>query len=170
MNFVAITVTVVLLAVFTQPAECQYYLGQRGGCYTLSKSGNKRYVDRSMCASEPAAVTVSETRPAAASQFNASPAPNPGGSANGASSRFHLGQRGGCDTLSAGGSKRYVDRSLCESKPSATSSALVGRKTAVAVPVAPAGSSSRYHLGPRGGCYTITASGGKRYVDRGMCQ
>lgn len=27
-----------------------------------------------------------------------------------------------------------------------------------------------YHLGPRGGCYTYTRSGNKRYVDRSYCQ
>lgn len=26
-----------------------------------------------------------------------------------------------------------------------------------------------YHRGPRGGCYTFTASGNKRYVDRSLC-
>jgi len=30
--------------------------------------------------------------------------------------------------------------------------------------------SSLYHLGPRGGCYTLTSGGNKRYVDRSMCQ
>jgi hypothetical protein len=29
--------------------------------------------------------------------------------------------------------------------------------------------SSGYHRGPRGGCYTYTASGNKRYVDRSLC-
>jgi hypothetical protein len=27
-----------------------------------------------------------------------------------------------------------------------------------------------YHTGPRGGCYIITASGRKRYVDRSLCR
>ena len=31
-------------------SEAQYQLGSRGGCYTLSKSGQKQYVDRSLCA------------------------------------------------------------------------------------------------------------------------
>lgn len=26
-----------------------------------------------------------------------------------------------------------------------------------------------YHLGPRGGCYTYTSGGNKRYVDRSLC-
>ena len=29
--------------------------------------------------------------------------------------------------------------------------------------------SGRYHLGPRGGCYTYSSSGRKRYVDRSLC-
>lgn len=29
--------------------------------------------------------------------------------------------------------------------------------------------SSRYIRGPRGGCYTFTKSGNKRYVDRSLC-
>jgi hypothetical protein len=31
-------------------------------------------------------------------------------------------------------------------------------------------SSRRYYLGPRGGCYYLTASGNKQYVDRSLCQ
>jgi hypothetical protein len=31
------------------------------------------------------------------------------------------------------------------------------------------GKSKRYMLGPRGGCFYLTASGGKKYVDRGLC-
>ena len=32
-----------------EQAERQYYTGPRGGCYTYSASGKKRYVDRSFC-------------------------------------------------------------------------------------------------------------------------
>lgn len=31
------------------PSSSGYIRGPRGGCYTYSKSGNKRYVDRSLC-------------------------------------------------------------------------------------------------------------------------
>lgn len=35
---------------YTPPARSSGYIrGPRGGCYTYSASGNKRYVDRSMC-------------------------------------------------------------------------------------------------------------------------
>jgi len=75
-----------LIAVIALAAP--YQRGARGGCYTVSKSGAKRYVDRSFCAAKAV------VRP-----------PNP---------RFFRGPRGGCYTLSANGGKRYVDRSLCQ--------------------------------------------------------
>jgi hypothetical protein len=31
------------------PSNTNYIRGPRGGCYTFGKSGNKRYVDRSLC-------------------------------------------------------------------------------------------------------------------------
>jgi len=31
------------------PSNSNYIRGPRGGCYTFSKSGNKKYVDRSLC-------------------------------------------------------------------------------------------------------------------------
>lgn len=30
-------------------SDSGYYIGKRGGCYTYSSSGNKRYVDHSFC-------------------------------------------------------------------------------------------------------------------------
>lgn len=160
MNFVAIAAMAVVLAVFAQSADCQYYLGPKGGCYTLSKSGKKRYVDRSMCAIESAPAASSPLKPSAAT-----------GADSGTSvalSEYRLGSRGGCYTLSASGSKRYVDRSRCESARKAAPA--TGTVSAFDAPAAAARSSSRYHLGSRGGCYTISASGSKRYVDREMCR
>ncbi len=35
---------------YSKPSNANSYIrGPRGGCYTYSKSGNKRYVDRSLC-------------------------------------------------------------------------------------------------------------------------
>lgn len=34
---------------YSNPSSNGYIRGPRGGCYTFSKSGNKRYVDRSLC-------------------------------------------------------------------------------------------------------------------------
>jgi hypothetical protein len=63
-----------------------YHLGPRGGCYTITSSGNKHYVDRSMC--------------------------KPGGIPP-AQGKYLRGSRGGCYTVDANGNKHYVDRNLC---------------------------------------------------------
>lgn len=35
---------------YSNYSRSSYYIrGSRGGCYTINKSGNKRYVDRSLC-------------------------------------------------------------------------------------------------------------------------
>ena len=41
----------ILLVALTLATEAQYVTGPRGGCYTVSASGRKRYVDRSLCSS-----------------------------------------------------------------------------------------------------------------------
>jgi len=72
-----------------------YIQGPRGGCYYYSASGNKVYVDRSLCGSssaEVAPVTNSNT-------------PASGG--------YMRGPRGGCYRYSRTGRKVYVDRSRC---------------------------------------------------------
>jgi len=72
-----------------------YIEGPRGGCYYLSASGNKVYVDRSLCGSsstEIAPVTIPSL-------------PSSGG--------YIRGPRGGCYRYSRTGKKVYVDRSLC---------------------------------------------------------
>ena len=85
MLWVAVMVLVLGLAF---AAEAQYVRGPRGGCYTFSASGRKRYVERSLC--------------------------DPKGSARPSdSSRYHRGPRGGCYKITASGNKQYVDRSLC---------------------------------------------------------
>ena len=43
-------------------------------------------------------------------------------------------------------------------------------RAVVAPPTSKPAPSSQYILGPRGGCYTLTSGGNKRYVDRSMCQ
>lgn len=40
---------------------------------------------------------------------------------------------------------------------------------AVSLLAAALGLQAQYIRGPRGGCYTITSSGRKRYVDRSLC-
>lgn len=103
----AVAAIALFLAAFAQSAYSQYFVGSKGGCYLLTKSGNKRYVDRSMCASKPAAATANGGRAAVAT---ARPAAPPTGS----TSKYHLGARGGCYTLTATGGKRYVYRGMCQ--------------------------------------------------------
>jgi hypothetical protein len=109
-NIVCVTLTILLLNSF---AEAQFITGPKGGCYTISASGNKRYVDRSLCSGS----TISDTRQQESnSRLTRSTSTNAQISAAAAapsSSPFIRGPRGGCYTFSASGSKRYVDRSLC---------------------------------------------------------
>lgn len=79
---------------------------------------------------------------------------------------YHLGPRGGCYTYTSGGKKRYVDRSLCGSGNAVGYSA---RNSYSSEPISNPSSSSGFIRGPRGGCYTYSASGRKRYVDRSLC-
>jgi hypothetical protein len=86
---------------------------------------------------------------------------------------YTLGPKGGCYTVTASGRKKYVDRSLCAGGDrGATEIRRFGGDTSGAgtPPRLGAGSASRYHRGPRGGCYTYTAAGNKKYVDRSLCQ
>jgi hypothetical protein len=86
------------LAGFT---EAQYLTGPRGGCYTLTKTGTKRYVDRTLC--EPRAQLPTTQQPKV--KPNSSSSENP--------SQFIRGPRGGCYKLTANGTKLYVDRAFC---------------------------------------------------------
>lgn len=87
-----IALALALTFLLPSSAEAQYHLGPRGGCYTLSTSGRKQYVDRSLCSD----------------RGGASAADYPRGQ-----SKYHRGPRGGCYLITSGGNKRYVDRSLC---------------------------------------------------------
>jgi hypothetical protein len=71
-------------------AFSQHMRGPRGGCYKVSASGRKTYVDRSMCG---------PSGPAKAS---------PSGPQN-----YITGPRGGCYYVTPSGSKHYVDRLFC---------------------------------------------------------
>ena len=77
------------------PSKGPYIKGPRGGCYYYSASGNKVYVDRSLCGSSAAEVA---------------PVTNPDPPASGG---YNRGPRGGCYRYSRTGKKVYVDRSRC---------------------------------------------------------
>src|SRR4051812_39323325 len=86
------TLTIVILLVLAIPsADAQYIRGPQGGCYIVSKTGRKQYVDRSMCNGK------SGPAPTAPSARNA----------------YIQGPRGGCYYITPSGRKQYVDHSLC---------------------------------------------------------
>lgn len=148
-------------ASLVSPAISQYIRGPRGGCYVITQSGAKRYVDRSLCES-------TSTPPAA---LGGSVGRQEGGPAKILHARIS-GAEGQCFELYRDGTWAAVRESLCESQSRrATVSSGSGRqsKTPSSSGVLRDGSSP-YMTGPRGGCYTITSSGRKRYVPRSYCQ
>ena len=75
----------------------RYIRGPRGGCYYINSSGNKTYVDRSLCGSEEPSQPLYLTPPKSSS-----------------SGGYIRGPRGGCYYINSSGNKTYVDRSLCD--------------------------------------------------------
>ena len=107
--------------------------------------------------------------------------------------QYVQGPRGGCYQITKNGGKKSVDRAHCSSSAqNAPSQASAPPKTSPSKPEttgsaqrdatggsqsAPSGSETKvvkgnrtYIKGPKGGCYYVTASGRKEYVDRSMCQ
>jgi hypothetical protein len=81
------------------------------------------------------------------------------------SSRVYItGPRGGCYYWNRNGNKTYVDHSFC-----GRSSDDLSYSRSSSFSSSPSSSSGSYIRGPRGGCYTYSASGRKRYVDRSLC-
>ena len=81
------------------------------------------------------------------------------------SSRVYItGSRGGCYYWNRNGNKTYVDHSFCGRSSNDSS---YSRSSSFSF--SPSSSSGSYIRGPRGGCYTYSASGRKRYVDRSLC-
>ena len=110
----------------------QYIRGARGGCYELTKSGNKRSVARGLCDSKPATQVKApdaipeKQQPAQAERNDARAASRPAAEAprtkepavasanksqNGRT--YVTGPRGGCYYVTASGRKQYVDHSMC---------------------------------------------------------
>jgi len=76
--------------------------GPKGGCYYLTKSGNKQYVDRSCCTS----ISTSGSN-------NISPSQNNSGCGNYKGNALSKGSKGGCYYINRNGNKTYVERHLC---------------------------------------------------------
>lgn len=145
-------------------ASGQYVRGPRGGCYTIIKSGTKRYVDRSLCEDQSPStsrsnIVASTTAESAAKKL------------------YHRlnDDQGRCFELYRDWTWAMVDSSRCltpeSSKPSAVGNAVPSASTSAAAAPNPLGSSgSKYLTGSKGGCYTLTSNGRKKYVPRSYCQ
>jgi hypothetical protein len=86
----------------------QLHVGSRGGCYYISDSGRKEYVDHPECRR---AGTAAEPEPLSSTRSGSSA----GGSRrrSGGGRQLHVGPRGGCYYINGSGNKTYVDRSEC---------------------------------------------------------
>ena len=90
-----------------QSSGRQYYTGSRGGCYYLTASGRKVYVDHANCAGSATNLT-SGTEGSRTSGTSSGHARSSAGSRE-----YTRGPRGGCYYLSGSGRKVHVDHSLC---------------------------------------------------------
>ncbi len=177
----------------SEPREL--HIGPKGGCYYITDSGNKTYVDRSEC--ERARVAPAAPRPLVSPGSGApeaEPPPNDGAGtavvpqplvsagsgfagegdawpSTGGARQLHIGSRGGCYYISGSGQKEYVDGSECR-----RAGATAAPEPLTSVRSGSSGGGSRrsgggrqLHVGPRGGCYYINGSGNKTYVDRSAC-
>lgn len=76
--------------------------GPKGGCYYLSKSGKKQYVDRSCCQS----LGIIENNKKSSKR-------NSSGCGFYKSKPLIKGRKGGCYYINRNGNKSYVERHLC---------------------------------------------------------
>lgn len=150
----------------------QYVTGPRGGCYTITRSGAKRYVDRSLC-QQSLPGTPANSRVV-------------GASSNEQPKVLYIrltDDQGRCFELYKDWSWAIVDSIRCDSPgASAPSHGVAVPPVNAGRPVesSQTGSSTntgsgqgtipQYMTGPRGGCYTVTPNGRKKYVPRSNCK
>ena len=79
----------------------KYYIGPKGGCYYLTASGKKTYVDKKLCGTVNAPLSPAGILDA------------PAASESKGSRTYIMGPKGGCYYINGSGKKTYVDRSLC---------------------------------------------------------
>lgn len=91
---------------------------------------------------------------------------------------YYTGPRGGCYYINKNGNKTYVDHSFCNRKSEGVPVKVTDVQTDSSSRSMPllSGEKQRtqttqrtYYRGPRGGCYYISKSGNKVYVDRSVC-
>ncbi|MDQ3799029.1 MAG: hypothetical protein M3384_06230, partial [Acidobacteriota bacterium] len=90
--------------------EREYHLGSRGGCYYLTESGEKKYVDKKYCARTTEPKTEEpEVNEDKKTETETKPADKP----ESKDRTYTKGTRGGCYYINSSGKKIYVDKSLC---------------------------------------------------------
>jgi uncharacterized protein YraI len=97
-----------------------------------------------------------------------------GGTPSTPSRRYERGSRGGCYYLSDSGRKVYVDHAFCGGSAQglvseSPSSTRARTSTTSSGSARSSGSERSYTRGPRGGCYYLSGSGRKVYVDHSFC-
>jgi hypothetical protein len=101
-----------------------YMVGSRGGCYYLTESGKKSYVDKKFCENN-ASTTNSEKTPTGntdSKKEETKPTTNepktqdeekPKAKSNSDGRTYMKGAKGGCYYINKNGNKTYVDKELC---------------------------------------------------------
>lgn len=142
----------------------EYFTGSRGGCYYLTASGNKTYVDKSYCENTQ---TETKSDSAKAPETNQPPSKKTSGDRE-----YFTGARGGCYYLTASGNKKYVDNSFCSqvTEPTKETNKAKPKEPETKQPEKTNSDGRTYLKGSRGGCYYLTASGKKVYVDKEKCE
>ena len=95
----------------TNTSGKKYFRGKRGGCYYLTASGRKSYVDRKIC--DDLGITYGDDNGGGQSTNNSSDSDSNTGTRSSDGRTYFKGSRGGCYYLTASGRKKYVDRSKC---------------------------------------------------------
>lgn len=146
----------------------EYILGERGGCYYLTATGKKSYVDKKYCAetTAPSREAKVEETPAAESK--------PTQKKDSKGRTYLSGERGGCYYLTESGKKSYVDKKYCdESANQETESEAAKPNKPESKPSKPVetkdSGGKTYIKGERGGCYYLSPSGKKVYVKKELC-
>lgn len=148
-------------------SERQYQVGSRGGCYYLTESGKKNYVDKKYC--EGLTAPASDSKPADTKPADSAPADKPE-----ADSKKNQPAVKSETTGSESKTQTPADAAnTSDPQPSDTTSSTK--------PTSPAADTTgkknndkdgrTYIKGSRGGCYYLTDTGKKVYVkDKSLCE
>lgn len=100
----------------TDSGDRVYMMGTKGGCYYLTASGKKSYVDKKFCENAPAASDSKEKKEIkhVPEQPKALPDKKTAPGKSSSDERTYIkGERGGCYYINSSGKKTYVDKEKC---------------------------------------------------------